>query len=405
MIKDVFLARQPIFDEKQNVYAYEILFRNGNANYFEEIDGDMATSQVIINTFQTFGIESLTSGKPAFVNFTDNLINQGIATLFPNDLLVIEVLETVIPDENIIENCRLLKEMGYIIALDDFVYGEESDSLIELADIIKIDFMNSSIEEIKRTIRRLKNENIIFLAEKVETHEEFELAIELGFSLFQGFFFSKPETLSTSTLQPIKLNYIGLINKFNDEDIDFEEIAQIVSRDISMTYSILKLINSPAFNLRRIIYSVREAVVILGEKEIRKWLILLALNGLGNDKPDEIVRLSLIRAKFGETIARKTKYENKAEDIFLAGLFSLLDVILDKPLEEVLGEIKISQEIKDCLLGKGSQLDHICNVIFEYEKGNWEGVKIYSSLLKIENEEIMDAYIKTLIWYDNFIGG
>lgn len=406
MIRDVFLARQPIFDMKQNVYGYEILFRNGRVGYFDGVDGDMASSHVIINTFQSFGIENLTNKKPAFVNFTDNLINEGVATLFPKDVLVVEVLETVVVDEDIIENCRLLKEKGYIIALDDFIYDEERLALIELADIIKIDFMKSSIGEIKYTISKLKSMGLIWLAEKVETREEFEEAKKLGFSLFQGFFFSKPETLTTSSLQPIKLNYIGLINKFNDDEIDFEEIAEIVSRDISMTYSILKLINSPAFDLRRIIKSVREAVVILGEREIRKWLILLALNGLGSDKPDEIVRLSLIRAKFGETIAAKTlRYEDRKEDLFLAGLFSLLDVILEKSLEDILKEIKISQDIKNCLLGRGSDLDYILKLIFEYEKANWEGVKIYSNLLKIDNQDVMDAYIQTLLWYDKFMEG
>lgn len=405
MIKDVFLARQPIFDTEQNVYAYEILFRDGNINYFKEIDGDSATSQVIINTFQTFGIQNLTNRKPAFVNFTDKLINEGIATLFPKELLVIEVLETVVPTEDVIANCKLLKEMGYIIALDDFICKESYEPLVNLADIIKIDFIETTREEMVHMINKLRNRDTIFLAEKVETREEFEMAKVLGFSLFQGYFFSKPETLTSSTLQPIKLNYLGLINKFNDKEVDFEEIAEIVSRDVSMTYSILKLINSISFNLRRIIKSVREAVVILGEKEIRKWLILLALNGLGSDKPDEIVRLSLIRAKFGESIAHKTRYKDKAEDVFLVGLFSLLDVILDRPLEDILNEINLTKDIKDCLINKNGELEHICRIVFEYEKGNWEKVKIYSSLLKLEDDEITKSYIDTLMWYNDIIEG
>lgn len=404
MIKDVFLARQPIFDAKQNVYAYEILSRSGNTNCFDGFDGDKASSNAIIDTFQTFGIENLTNRKPAFVNFTDNLISGEVATLFPNNLLVVEILETVVLNKAIIESCKLLKKKGYIIALDDFKYKKECEPLIELADIIKVDFIDSSIEEIIEIIKILKNKKKL-LAEKVETRREFEIAKTLGFSLFQGFFFSKPETMMTSRLQPAKLNYLRLINKLYGKEIDFKEISEIVSSDISMAYSVLKLVNSAAFGFRRRIESIKDAVVILGEKEIKKWLTLVALNGLGNDKPDEIVRLSLIRAKFGEAIAYKTRYRDRTEDIFLAGLFSLIDVILDRPLEDVLGEIQIPNDIKDCLLNKGSELEEIYNIIFQYEKGNWENVKSCADLSKIDYREITNAYINTLIWYSSLMEG
>ncbi|WP_406242863.1 EAL and HDOD domain-containing protein [Tissierella carlieri] len=202
---DVFLARQPIFDSEQKVSAYEILYRSGLVNNFDGIDGDEASREVIFNTFQTFGIENLTNAKPVFINFTESLINDETATLFSKDLLVVEILEDVLPSEQVIENSKSLKEMGYKIALDDFIYKPEYEELIELADIVKIDFLLSDKEEIKRLSRDLKKRNIELLAEKVETREDFEYAKKLGFSLFQGFFFSKPEIVISKRYSQLKL--------------------------------------------------------------------------------------------------------------------------------------------------------------------------------------------------------
>lgn len=397
---DIFLARQPIFNTKQNAYAYEILYRSGYINSFSGIEADEASSKVIIDTFQTFGIKNLTNGKPAFINFSENLIKEQIATLFPNDILVVEVLETVNPDENIIEKCKSLKKWGYTIALDDFVYKPEYEALLDFADIIKIDFVNSKRADIEKIITSLKNRHIVFLAEKVETHEEFEYAKRLGFTLFQGFFFSRPEILTTSRLSPLKVNYLQLVSKVNQVEINFDEIAEIISRDLSLTYNLLMLVNSAAFGLRKKINFVKQAIVIIGEKNIRKWVTLIALIGMGEDKPDEVVRLSLIRARFAELISHITKFKNRSDDLFLTGLFSLLDVILDRPLSETLNDVNAPHDVRDALLNKSGEFGSIYKIILLYEKGQWEDIRAHADLLNIDHREVIDAYINALLWYN-----
>lgn len=400
---EIFLARQPIFNGDENVYAYEILYRSGYTNAFDGTEGDKASSEVIINTFQTFGIDNLANRKPVFINFTETLICDEVATLFPKDLLVVEILEDVAPKKEIVEKCKLLKEMGYRIALDDFLNLPGYKSLVELADIIKIDFMTTSREEIEAILKDFEKYNIEFLAEKVETREEFEYAKKLGFKYFQGYFFSKPEIVSSKKLLPIKANYLQLVNQVNKEELDFRQMTNIISRDLSLTYNLLKLVNSAAFGFRYKINTVKHGLVALGEREIRKWIHLIVLNDMGNGRPDELTRLSLIRARFLELIAMETRYKSKSEDIFLLGLFSLLDVILNRSLEEVLNEIKATDIIKDVLLNESGELDELYRMTLYYEKGEWDKVLIYANHLNIDSNLIILSYMNALIWYNMLV--
>lgn len=400
---DVFLARQPIFDSKQEVCAYEILYRSGLVNAYDGIDGDKASRQVIFNTFQTFGIENLTNGKPVFINFTENLINDEIATLFSKDILVVEILENVAPKEEIVKSSKFLKEMGYRIALDDFVYSEEYESLIELADIIKIDFLDSKREEIQRVSKVLIGREIKLLAEKVETREEFEYAKSLGFKLFQGYFFSKPEIVTVKKLNPIRSTALQLIDETNKAEIDFNKVSRIISRDLSLTYNLLKLVNSSAFGFRHKIKSVSHGVVALGEKEIKKWVYLVLINDMGQNKPDELTRLSLTRAKFAEELAINTRFKKQSEDMFLLGLFSLLDVILSKPLEEVLEEIQAPSMIKDAIIDEIGEVGLIYKLLISYEKGEWGNVLQYAEELNIDCELISMSYMEALVWYGKLL--
>lgn len=219
---EIFLARQPIFDVDEGVFAYEILYRSGRSNAFDGTEGDKASSEVIVNTFQTFGIENLSNQKPVFINFTENLIHDEVATLFPKELLVVELLEDIEPTKEIVEKCEELKKMGYKIALDDFLNLQGYDSLVELADIIKIDFMAMDREEIRDILLKFRKYDIEYLAEKVETRDEFEFAKTLGFKYYQGYFFSKPEIMSSKKLVPIKANYLQLVDIVNKkEEINF----------------------------------------------------------------------------------------------------------------------------------------------------------------------------------------
>ncbi|NLJ77829.1 MAG: HDOD domain-containing protein [Tissierellia bacterium] len=401
---EVFLARQPIFDLNKNVIGYEILYRDGLINRFDSEDGDKASKEVIFNTFQTFGIDNLTDGKPVFINFTEELINEEIATLFPKDFLVVEILEDVLPSDEVMENSRFLKKMGYRIALDDFIYSPEYEKLIELADIIKIDFLASNREQIRRICHGLKDQDIELLAEKVETREDFEFALDLGFSLFQGYFFSEPEIVASKKLQPIKATYLQLLNEVNKMDIDFDNISELISMDLALTYNLLKLVNSTAFGFKYGIRSVKHAVVALGEREIRKWTYLIVVSIMGQDEPEELIRLSLIRGRFMEMISMNTRYDRHAGDLFLIGLFSLLEAILRRPIADILDELKAPDMVRDTLIYGEGQAGNIYKMALAYERGNWDEVLKYSEDLDIDPIDVPNGYITALMWYRDLVG-
>ena len=395
---DVFLTRQPIFDRTQQVYAYEFLYQKDDANTFSGKNPDKLASNAILNSFDLLGIQNLTGGKKAFVNLSGPLLRQGVATLFSRDLLTVEILEDIYPDEEIIESCKQLKENGYLLVFNDFVFREGYEPLAELADIVKIDFITSDNKEKIEIGKKLTNNRIKFLAEKIETKADFEHAKEWGCTYFQGFFFSIPEVLSVHDIQPLKFQYLRLIKEVNEKEIDFEHISDIVSKDVSLSYKILKLINSAAFGFRNRITSVRQALVILGTREVRKWVSLIAFKGIGEGQTDELIQLSLVRAKFSETLSASSPYRDKAEELFLMGLFSSLDALMHRPMEEVLNDLPIPDEVRNALLTKDGLFGEFYKLILDYEKGDWDKVTKYGEHMGLECKNISKSYLDAVAW-------
>lgn len=395
---DVYLARQPIFNKNRKLYGYELLYRNSQINSFNCSDGDKASTDVMINSFHLFGIQNITGGKRAFINFTDNLLKEGIATLFPKKDLVIEILETVQPCADIIISCNDLKNKGYTLALDDFVFSEEYMPLIAMADIIKVDFMSTAPQVCQSLVKSLKNRSIKFLAEKIETNEEFEKAKRWGYSLFQGYFFSKPVILSVHDVSPIKLNYLQLIQRANAPEFDFEQIADIVQRDLSLSYKLLRMVNSVAFGLRNRIKSVRQALVMLGAKEIKKWVSLIAIRGIGDDHPEEIITTSLVRARFLEQLSVEYDKSINHDACFLTGLFSTLDVLMNRPMTEILKEIAITDDIVEALIHNEGRMGQAYRLILAYEKADWGQVTALCATLGCDQSKVSDIYLEALTW-------
>lgn len=401
---NIFLARQPIFDNEENVHAYEVLYRSSYDNMFDGQDGDRATSEVIINSFQVIGIKNLSNRKPVFINFTETLICEEVATLIPNRYLVVELLEKVPPEKEILEKCKALKKKGYRIALDDFRYLPGYDPLLDLADIVKIDFQRSDRDEIENILDRLKGSVVECLAEKVETREDFEYAKSLGFKYFQGYFFSEPEVLSSKGVVPLKANYLQLINLISgQEELDFERIDEIIAQDLSLTYNLLKLVNSVVFGARFRIERTKQALVYLGEREIKKWIYLMVLTEIGQDRPDELTRLSLIRARFLESMSLETNFAKQSEELFLTGLFSLLDVILNRPLEEILTEIKASDIVMEALLKQDGVFELFYRMAIFYEKGEWGKAFFLARKLNVSEQLMAASYTGALKWYNMVI--
>ncbi len=395
---DVFLARQPIFDQQNDVIAYELLFRNNLNNFFTHADPLEATSHLIADSFLLFGVEKLTDGKPAFINVTREVLVEDSVSLLPKKFYAAEVTEDVQVDKEVIAACRSLKNKGYTIVLDDFVFRQELMPLVDLADIIKIDILAMNREEQLSILSRFGNGKIHFLAEKVETPEEYQIAKEMGYVYFQGFFFSKPVIISKKDIPGVKLHYLQLLQEINRSDINITQLEEVIKRDVSLTYHLMRYINSPFFGLRNEIRSIQHALVVLGEKEVRKWACLIALGRMGDDKPEELLVSILIRARICEGLADLVGMKDRRQDLFLMGMFSLIHVIIGRPIDEILTTIPLANDIKNALTGQSNLLAKVLALVVAYEKGDWRNFAGLAATLKLDEDKMPEQYIQAVEW-------
>lgn len=401
---DIFVARQPIFNRKNEVVAYELLFRNGQNNFYNNANGDEATLKVIANTFYTFDFKDITDNKKAFINFTEELIKKEIATILPKEYVVIEILENIEPNDEIVDACKRLKKRGFILALDDFVFHTKYIKLIEIADIIKIDFRITTGGERKKVFELKKiNNKIKFLAEKVENKDEYDEALKLGYSYFQGYYFSKPIVLSRKNIPTNKDTAIKILKLINKDDFDFNKLEELIIKDLGLSYKIIKLINSSAYCLKNEVRSIRYAIALLGRKEIIKWLYVVLLNDLKENNTDELIKVSLQRAKLCELICNMSEYKNNVYSAYMVGLFSVMDAILNCSIEVILKELYIDDEIKEGLIEKDNFLNKILKLAINYEKGQWENVEFYTKEIGVNDNKLAEAYIDAIKWADDVV--
>lgn len=397
---DVFVARQPIYDREKRIKAYELLFRTGGSDVFPDIDGETATSSLLSSSFFTVGIDKVGAGKLVFINFTEDLIQKGIPQLFPSDKMIVEILENVRPSPQIVASCQELKNKGYELALDDFVYSEKFHELLELSDIIKIDFRLTPIETIEGLLDTLRQYDCRLLAEKVETYEEFNKAVDLGFDYFQGYFFSKPEVLKNTDLSGSQMSMMQLIFQVNSTEFDVEALEKLVAQDVSITYKLLNYINSAHFARIQPISSIRQAISFLGEKGFKLFVTLIATSKLGESKPDELVRISIVRARFLELIGIELKRDSS--ELFLLGLFISIDAMLDQRIENIMKKMPLSDNISSALVEQRGDLFQFIRLIETYEKGNWVGFRLAQKKMGINDGLITSFYLEALTWADSF---
>ena len=397
---DAYIARQPILNKYKKIFAYELLFRSGASDKtFMDTDADQATSRVVMESFFSRGVDSITGGKPAFINFTSRLLLENTATLFPKDRLIIEILETVEPTPEIISACRSLHRKGYKLALDDFVYSPELEPLIKMSKIIKFDFLSNTPEEIAYMIRNMELKGKWLLAEKIETNDMFNIALDMGFTLFQGYFFSKPITLSTKVLSPLKISYISLMREVSTgDDMNFHRVARAIRDDVALSYKLLKLVNSAYYGLRTEVSDITRAVAIIGTIELRKWVFLIALMGLDSDKPDEIVKMSMIRGRFLENMNTKCRRIKSDESAFHTGLFSMIDVLMDVTMESALDGILLSEEVRSALIDNTGPAYDLLDLVISIERSNWDRTDELAIKLNIDASLISDVYLDAVEW-------
>ncbi|WP_027390169.1 EAL and HDOD domain-containing protein [Chrysiogenes arsenatis] len=393
---NIFIARQPIFDLNMEVYAYELLFRIDGAEIYDYSDGDKATAKVLAETLNSLDLSNLTGQQRYFINFTANLLISDVASLFPKELLHVEVLEDVEPTPEILTACRNLRENGYMVVLDDFEYKPSMQPLVDLANIIKVDCLLSPKEEWEATAKRVEGKNIKLLAEKLETREMFEMAKAMGYEYFQGYFFSRPTLTEVKDVGPNKLNSMNLMREINRPDVDMKKLEQIIRQDVSLSMKLLKLINSAVFSLRTEVTSVGQAIRLLGLSNVQKWSSVVALGQMGEGLPKELIELTLIRGHFCDLLAKSAKTAIPPDSAYLVGVFSLIDTFMGRPLAELLADLPLAEDLKWALLKRIGTLGNLLRLIEAYEQADWPLCESICEPLGVNPDAISAVYLQSV---------
>ncbi len=399
---DVFVARQPIFSRNLQVYGYELLYRGGPTDSFDGTAADLATARVISNSFLTIGAGKLLDGKLPFINFDSSLLLEH-ASVFPFPYVVFEILENVKPTEDVLAACRELKRKGYKLALDDVTTEARIEPWLDIVDIIKVDLLSAEPQSLPVLAKRCKERKIQALAEKVETRAEYENAMAVGYDYFQGFFFGRPSLVQGRTISETKLVLIQLLRELSAEEVDFNRIEPLMQRNVSLVYKLLRFMNSPLFAWRSQIKSVRHAMALLGEEELRKWLCLLLVAELGMGAIPQVLVDSLVRARFAELLSARTGLNRKKSSAFLVGLLSHLDAILHRPMEDIIAELDLEQDLASALLRRvddQNRLSLLYELIQAYERVDWIRTVAIGEGLKVDANDVASAYVKAVEWAD-----
>jgi len=402
---DTFVARQPVFTPDKKIFGYELLFRLSLDNVFPNIDGSAATSGVLSNTFFSFGLNDILAGKPGLVNFTRDLLLKQTPLLFPKEHIIIEVLEDVEPEPGIIDALKAFKSQGFRIALDDFVYDRKFKEMIQLCDMIKFDIMATPLDTLGPVLKSLGNElkHITLLCEKVETHQEFEQAKAMGFRLFQGYFFSKPEVLSRKGLAGSQAANLKLLNEVSKQEPALDVIEGMIKNDVAISFKLLTFINSAYFKRPTAVDTIKDAITFMGLQELKKFINVVVVSGMNPGKPNELIRSSVIKARMCEQCAHIIKTRFTPEELFTVGLFSTMDAILDMPMEDILEKIALSEKIKDALLGKDRIFSQLNDLVTSFEHGQWGHTRFQADKDSRLVQNLPVFYMDALKMADSFL--
>ena len=395
---DAFLARQQILNRELVVYGYELLFRNGVENYFRPVDGDIATRSLISDAVHIHNLEKLTDGRKSFINFTRNALVQDLYTVLPENTTVVEVLESVELDDELLDACRRVKQRGYTLALDDYILEPRFDPLLSIIDILKVEFPELSATQQQSVIESSRRYGFKLLAEKVETPEQYEFARQLGYDYFQGYFFCKPQMLSARRLPESSIQCLRLLHLISESELDVDQVEALIRGDLTLSYKLLRYLNSPMFRRQSPVQSVRHAITTLGQKPLQKWVSIIAIQGLSDQKPSDLMITCLIRARFSELLGEKLPDHALSSECFIVGMFSLLDAMLDQPMKDILPELAISDGVRLALLRLESPLLPVVELSMAMENGDWSAIKRLTALLNIEEATAFRLHADSIEW-------
>ncbi len=389
-----YVARQPILDLRGRVHGYELLFRSGPEQAFRG-DGNMATRAMLDNTV-IFGLERLTGGATAFVNCTRESLTDNLVDILPPSMCVLEILEDIEPTPDLLDACRRLKKNGFRLALDDFIWKPGYEPLVELADYIKVDFMLSDEKERHDLLNRVHGAPLALLAEKIETREEFEQACKEGFTLTQGYYFCRPELIQNRKIPSNRLSQIEILRMLRQENIDLQEVCPLVKQDTSLTYRLLRLINSPMYGMRQEINSVKTALIAVGELGFRRLATLAITSELNGDQPIELLRMAYIRARFCELAGLSCGMDETEQ--YLVGLLSLLPAMLRVSMHELIESLPLREDIAAALTGAHVPERKLLTWLIAHEQGDWATCDAVVSEYKLDREMLLAHYELAVVW-------
>jgi len=397
---DIYIARQPIFNKNMSIFGYELLHRGNSANSYDNEDHNGATAELVRNSFLVLDFDNLTDGTRGFINFTQDLLEAEIPHILPKEKVVVEVLETVEATDIVIEVCKKLKKEGYILALDDLIFDRadrDYSPLIELADIIKIEFPSADKQKQREMLKKYKNK-VTFLAEKVETREEFREAVEMGYSLFQGYFFCKPIMMKSKEIASLNIHLIEILKELQKSEPNFSKITDTIEKDLGLTYKLLKMANSIYYGAKCEITSLQQAVVRLGIHEMKRWISILLIKDFENDENSELIKVCLLRGKLLSLMARELKRTLLETDFFFTGVLSSIDIIMDQDMGAILQDLALSEDVKKALLGESGPLRECLDTVLLYERLEFDQARVRLTDMGLDLGRFTELYIEALTW-------
>jgi EAL and modified HD-GYP domain-containing signal transduction protein len=392
-MEDIFVARQPIYNHALEIAGYELLFRDAHSNTANFTDGAQASSRLIINTYMGIGLENIVGSNPAFINLTSDFFLDHQPIPMTREQVVLEVPTDILSDERVSSGVHQLYRDGYAISLDDFIYSEKHIPMLQAAEFVKIDISLFTPEELAQQYELCAQHGVKVLAKKVEKHEEFQLCREIGFDCYQGYFFCQPDIVKGRNNSCNRGILLNILDRLQDPESTMEQIANIVTQDVELSYKLLRYINCANYALRREIDSVQEALVMIGIDMVRKWAVLILMSDYNEDKPQELSTVAMVRAHMCELLGSKIHGINPHQ-AFTVGLFSTLDAVMDTPMIELLDTISLSSPIKFALLDYEGELGELLKQVMHYERGEWSEINTE----KLSRADYSQSYLASVQW-------
>ena len=398
-MNSIYIGRQPIYTRDQTVFAYELLFRDSEANAARIADADQATSQLIVNALTEFGLSNIVDDKLAFINLTRNFTTGTFPIPGAQSQLVLEILEDIELDQQVLEGIQRLKSQGYTIALDDFIFHPHLKPLVEMADIVKLDVMQLEDADLQSHVKTLQCYPVKLLAEKVETHEEFQQCLELGFDYFQGYFFCKPNIMHGKRTPANRLALLNLLTKLSSPDIGTNDLEHLIAQDVTLSFRLLRYLNSSQYAVGKTIDSIKHAIMLLGLNTVRSLCYLIVISTV-EDKPFELFITALIRAHMCECLAGVFNDKAQQATYFTVGLLSVIDAMMDQPLEQVLEQLPLREEISRAILRHEGNMGEALQCTVAYERGEWDELEH----AHINSDILREIYLRAITWCKEFTG-